>query len=87
MPQAWQPTAGSQLLVTGGKDGRVLVFNTSLYAEPDEEGIPKFAAPVAVAPDPVPDEVTALVRCHKDPTAAWTDNLQQCQALLNRLDC
>eukprot|EP00878_Enallax_costatus_P018098 GHUV01019041.1.p1 GENE.GHUV01019041.1~~GHUV01019041.1.p1 ORF type:complete len:372 (+),score=94.31 GHUV01019041.1:697-1812(+) len=60
--QAWQPVAGSKLLVTGGKDGRVLVYDTSLYAEPDEEGIPKFAAPISVAPDPEPDEITALVR-------------------------
>lgn len=35
-------------------------------AEPDE-GVPKFAAPIAVAPDPQPDEVTALIWSPADP--------------------
>jgi hypothetical protein len=59
--QAWQPLPGSDLLVTAGKDGRVLVYDTSLFADPDEEGMPKFSAPIAVAPEPQPDEATALV--------------------------
>lgn len=61
--QAWQPQAGSPILVTGGKDGRVLVYDVTEYAPPPEDDmpIPKFAAPAAVAPDPdLRDEVTAL---------------------------
>eukprot|EP00882_Tetradesmus_deserticola_P016038 GHRQ01017106.1.p1 GENE.GHRQ01017106.1~~GHRQ01017106.1.p1 ORF type:complete len:189 (+),score=40.59 GHRQ01017106.1:873-1439(+) len=59
--QAWQPLPGSDLLVTAGKDGRVLVYDTTVFADPDEEGMPKFSAPIAVAPEPVPDEATALI--------------------------
>lgn len=59
--QAWQPLPGSELLVTAGKDGRVLVYDTTLFADPDEEGMPKFSAPIAVAPEPQPDEATAVV--------------------------
>lgn len=61
--QAWQPLPASPLLVTGGKDGRVLVYDVTEYAEPPEDDmpIPKFSAPAAVAPNPdLKDEVTAL---------------------------
>lgn len=54
---------GSPILVTGGKDGRVLVYDVSEYAEPPEDDmpIPKFSAPAAVAPNPdLRDEVTAV---------------------------
>lgn len=53
----------SPILVTGGKDGRVLVYDVSEYADPplDAPHIPNFAAPAAVAPNPdLRDEVTAL---------------------------
>lgn len=66
--QAWQPAANSPILVTGGKDGRVLVYDVTDYADPPEDDlpIPKFAAPAAVAPDPdLRDEVTSL---------AWSTN-------------
>jgi hypothetical protein len=39
----------------------VLVYDTTLFADPDEEGMPKFSAPIAVAPEPQPDEANALV--------------------------
>lgn len=61
--QAWQPGEGCPILVTGGRDGRVLVYDVTEYAEPPEDDmpIPKFAAPAAVAPNPdLQDEVTAL---------------------------
>jgi hypothetical protein len=61
--QAWQPIPQSPFLVTGGKDGRVLVYDISEYAEPPPEApeIPNLAAPTAVAPDPdLRDEVTAV---------------------------
>lgn len=62
--QAWQPLPNSKLLVTCGKDGRVLVYDIS-EATPgpgDDEDMPCFAAPLALAPNPkLRDEVTHVV--------------------------
>jgi WD40 repeat protein len=62
--QAWQASSSAstrQLLATAGRDGRVLVYDVDVYAEPDEEGMPKFCAPVAVAPQPASDEASHLL--------------------------
>eukprot|EP00879_Flechtneria_rotunda_P015874 GHRR01016601.1.p1 GENE.GHRR01016601.1~~GHRR01016601.1.p1 ORF type:complete len:399 (+),score=81.72 GHRR01016601.1:1626-2822(+) len=84
--QAWQLLADSAVLVTGGKDGRLLVYDTTEYAEPDEEGIPKFAAPIAVAPDPQPDGVTSLLWSTVDPQVIYAGHesgIVRCWRLLN----
>lgn len=52
--QAWQPDAPN-LLATGGKDGRVMVYDIRMY----RDGMPKICFPVAMA-DPI-DEVAHIV--------------------------
>lgn len=82
--QAWQPLAKSPILVTGGKDGRVLVYDVSEYAEPpdDDMPVPKISAPAAVAPNPnLKDEVTALTWSAVNPKllyAAHASGMAEC---------
>jgi hypothetical protein len=60
--QGWQPCAPG-LVASGGKDGYLLLFDTSVYAEPDGPGCPKFCGPVALAEAVTGVPLTAL---------AWT---------------
>jgi hypothetical protein len=86
---------GSPILATGGRDGRVLVYDVSEYADPPEEDmpIPKFAAPAAVAPNPdLKDEVTALTWSATNPRllyaahasgAVWLQQWPVCADMLH----
>jgi hypothetical protein len=60
--QGWQPCAPG-LVASGGKDGYLLLYDTSVYAEPDGPGCPKFCGPVALAEQVTGAPLTAL---------AWT---------------
>ncbi|GBF98413.1 hypothetical protein Rsub_10478 [Raphidocelis subcapitata] len=59
--QAWHPSKPG-VLVTGGRDGRILLYEAHNAAEGMDEGMPALCGPAAVDPDPS-DEVVAL---------AWT---------------
>jgi hypothetical protein len=80
----------SPILVTGGKDGRVLVYDVTEYAEPPQDApfIPYFAAPAAVAPNPdLRDEVTALCWSPVDTKLLYAAHAsgEQCPAVLSSL--
>jgi WD40 repeat protein len=59
--QAWHPSKPG-VIVTGGRDGRLLVYETENAADMGDEGMPSLCAPAALDPAPA-DEVVAV---------AWT---------------
>ncbi|KAI8469457.1 MAG: WD40-repeat-containing domain protein [Monoraphidium minutum] len=57
--QCWHPTKPG-VMVTGGRDGRLLLFETYNAADGMEEGMPALCGPAAVDPAPSGEEVVAV---------------------------